>query len=104
VVNAHVAAATAFNFRPNTTYTSLPNIPSPTIHNSITPFTQLESINELLQLLLHRQDNLKLLQENQQQMDTAAHAKITWEEFESKFPVRKVLLFHIIIFTIYFVC
>jgi len=78
VVNAHVAAATAFNFRPNTTYTSLPNIPSPTIHNSITPFTQLESINELLQLLLHRQDNLKLLQENQQQMDTAAHAKITW--------------------------
>jgi hypothetical protein len=62
VVNTHIAAATAFNFRPNTSYTSLPNIPSPSIYNSITPFMQLESINELLQLLLHGQDTfLKLL-------------------------------------------
>jgi len=84
VVNAHIAAATAFNFRPSTSYTSLPNIPSPSIYNSITPFMQLESINESLQLLLHGQ-------ENQLQMDAAV--KITWEEFKLKFPVSKVLLF-----------
>jgi hypothetical protein len=99
--NAHVAAATAFHFGPNTSYTSLPNIPSPSIHNSVTSFTQLESINESLQLLLRGQDTFfKLLQENQRQMDAAV--KITREEFESKFPVGKVLLFRIIILTIYF--